>query len=89
MLSLFHQNAALLGYPNWAEYQVEDKMVKNTQMISDFKESTTEIAWLWWNSGIARILARKKADQPEAVAVNVWDDRYYTRIIRQQQYLFL
>jgi thimet oligopeptidase len=86
LLSLRYQYATLLGYPTWAEYQAEDKMVKNTQTISDFIENTTEIARIRWDSDIAQILARKKMDQPDAEVVDAWDANYYTRIIRQEQY---
>jgi thimet oligopeptidase len=86
LLNLRHRYAELLGYPSWAEYSAEDKMVKQAGVISDFIDRVEAMARPRSQQDLAVLLKRKKSDQPAAQAVDDWDSSYYVRKVREEQF---
>jgi thimet oligopeptidase len=86
LLALRSEYAGILGYPNWAEYAAEDKMVKDEKTISAFIDRVAELSRPRMASDIADMLARKKQDVPGAEAVNEWDRMYYTKKIQTERF---
>jgi thimet oligopeptidase len=74
------QNLAnLLGYPDWAAYLTEDKMVGSEQNASDFIEKITVAAQAGSKRDYDELLAYKKHEDPKAESVNPWDVAQLTR----------
>jgi thimet oligopeptidase len=86
MLELRHKLATVLGYPNWAAYNAEDKMVRDTKTIQDFIDQVAAIGKAQMEKDLAAILDRKKQDHSDATQVHVWDRFYYVKKIQQEQY---
>ncbi len=86
LLELRHRYAKLLGYPDWAEYNAEDKMVEHEAVIRDFIEKVAGIARPRMEQDLALMLERKRKDDPKADRIYVWDRFYYVRLLRAEKY---
>lgn len=88
LLALRKQYAAKLGYPSWAEYMAEDKMVKSASAIEKFVEEITAIGRPRMERDLETLKARKAKDSPDNPTVQVWDRFYYTELVRREKYGF-
>lgn len=81
-----HQYATTLGYPDFGEYNAEDKMVKNRKVVADFIAKVTKLARPRMKSDLKKILARKKKDDRRAKIVGSWDRFYYVKRIKAENF---
>lgn len=88
MISLRHELAILLGYPNWADYASADKMVGSAQNIADFIERIAAAAADRSRREYHRLLERKRLDDPAAEAVLPWDSAYLADRVKAEQFAF-
>ncbi|HLU32992.1 MAG TPA: M3 family metallopeptidase [Natronosporangium sp.] len=88
MLARRHELATLLGYPSWAAYVTEDKMIGTEQAAADFIAEVSAAARERMQRDYAALLARKQVDDPEATTVEPWDTRYLTERVKAEQYDF-
>ncbi len=86
LLELRHEYATTLGYPSWAEYNAEDKMVGSQKAIGEFIDKVARIAKPRMEADLEAILERKKKDAPDAENVRVWDRFYYVKKIQAEKY---
>lgn len=86
LLGARHAYATTLGYSDWAQYNAEDKMVKNKQVIADFIERVTTLARPKMEADLKDLLARKQKDIPGAKAVAKWDRFYYVNRIQAERF---
>ena len=73
LLQKRHELANVLGYPHWAAYITEDKMVGTEQNPADFIEKITTVAQPGAQRDYEELLAFKKKEDPKAESVNAWD----------------
>jgi oligopeptidase A len=87
--TLRREIASLLGYQNFADYQVELRMAKSGQGIKDFLtrlESQTRTAF---EKESAQLLSYRRAIEGEsAPALRAWDITFYTQKLRQKEFQF-
>jgi thimet oligopeptidase len=88
MLACRHELATLLGYPSWAEYAAEDKMIGNAQNIADFIERIAAAGKERAGREYDRLLARKRQDSPDAPEVLPWDASYLDDRVKAEQFAF-
>ncbi|MGE5179132.1 MAG: M3 family metallopeptidase [Bacteroidota bacterium] len=88
LISKRYQLARLLGYPNWAEYITENKMIENATNASNFIQRLNDLTMKRASEEYASYLRRKQEDDPSATAVNRWEVSYYGRLIRKRDYDF-
>ncbi|MFC1890370.1 M3 family metallopeptidase [Thermodesulfobacteriota bacterium] len=86
LLGLRHEYASTLGYPDWASYNAEDKMVKEKKVITDFIDRVAAMARPRMEKDLEDLLARKREDIPEAGTVQVWDRFYYVQKVRAERF---
>ena len=86
LLQKRHELANVLGYPNWAAYITENKMVKTAQNASDFIEKITEAAKAGSKRDYDELLVVKKKEDPTAERVNAWDVAHLTRRARIEKF---
>lgn len=89
--SLVHKRyrlARILGYPNWAEYITENKMIGNAKNAADFIQRLNDLTMKRASEEYAMYLKRKQEDDPAATAVNRWEVSYFGRLIRKRDYDF-
>ncbi len=85
-LELRSEYAKILGYPSWAAYFAEDKMVKTTATIESFLTELLGIVRPRADADTRELLSRKKKDLPEATEFALWDRFYYLGVVREETY---
>ncbi|WP_298894254.1 M3 family metallopeptidase [uncultured Psychroserpens sp.] len=85
ILKLRKERVGLLGYDNYAEWRLQDRMAKNPQNAMDLMEAV-------WPAAIARV-GEEVADMQavadangDAIKIEPWDYRYYAEKVRQKKY---
>ncbi len=81
-----HDLALLLGYPSFADYVVEDKMVKNTKRAADFIETISKIAEKGAKREYAELLVEKQKADPKATQVYPYEKAYLEEKIKKDRY---
>ena len=79
LLQKRHELANVLGYPDWAAYITEDKMVGTEQNAADFIEKISVAAQPGAKRDYEELLAYKKQEDPKAESVNGWDVSHLVR----------
>jgi len=73
LLTKRYELAKLLGYPDWASYAMEDKMVASKQNAADFIEKISAASAAGSARDYQNLLAFKKRTDPNATVVNPWE----------------
>lgn len=85
ILKLRKERVGLLGYDNYAEWRLQDRMAKTP-------ENAMELMNAVWPAAIARVAEEVEdmqavADaQGDNITIKPWDYRYYAEKVRQQKY---
>ena len=88
MLERRHELAGLLGYPSWAAYATEDKMIGSAQAAGDFVARISAAAEARMRSDYQALLERKRRDDPSAERVEAWDSQVLTEAVRKERHAF-
>jgi thimet oligopeptidase len=88
MLARRHELARLLGYPSWAAYVIEDKMIGSARAAEDFIERIAGAAESRARKDYEALLARKRRDDPGADRVDAWDSEALKERVRAEQFGF-
>ena len=88
MLARRAELARLLGYPGWAAYVTEDKMIGSEAAAAAFVEKIARAAEgrMWRDH--AQLLERKRVDAPGAGRVEPWDSAYLQERVKAERYGF-
>lgn len=79
------QIAELMGYANWADYQISEKMAKTSPAVTSFLESLSAQLSLKNRADLSRLLAIKKGIDPTANEIHAWDIRYLTNQLKTKE----
>jgi peptidyl-dipeptidase Dcp len=85
ILALRHERIQLLGYDNYAQWRLENRMAKNPERAQELMEAV-------WPAAIARVAEevadmQKVADEEKAgISIAPWDYRYYAEKVRKAKY---
>jgi len=79
LLQKRHELANVLGYPDWAAYVTEDKMIGTEQNAADFIEKISVAAQPGAKRDYEELLAYKKKEDPKTESVNSWDVAHLRR----------
>lgn len=88
LLKKRHEYARLLGYPSWAAYVTEDKMIGSAEATDAFIRQIAGIARPRMEEDLKLLLKRKKEDDPKADSIEVWDRFYYVGKVREADFGF-
>jgi thimet oligopeptidase len=80
--------AGLLGYPSWAAYVTEDKMIGSAEAAGDFIARIASAAEARMRRDHDQLLARKRKDEAEATRVEPWDSAYLQERVKAEEYGF-
>lgn len=86
---LFKQRAelaTLLGYPNYAAYDLANRMAREPARTQKFLDDIAAAARPIGEADAARLLARLRKDDPSIERLNSWDSNYATRLVRKEQF---
>ena len=87
ILGLRYQIAKLLGYDNWADYQIEVKMAKNGKTAIEFEEKLRDGLQPKMDAELAEFRKLKAAETGDPNAqINLWDWRYYADQLKKTKY---
>ncbi|OKL57232.1 hypothetical protein UA08_07388 [Talaromyces atroroseus] len=90
MMILRDEAARLLGYANYAAYQLEDRLVTSPEKVNSFLDDLRRSLADRGAEEIKRLKALKIADQGEEPAgseqYSLWDHRYYNRLLLERDY---
>ncbi|MEO3861163.1 M3 family metallopeptidase [Acrocarpospora sp. B8E8] len=82
LLKCRHELATLLGYPNWAAYVTEDKMIGSADAVREFMDEVTAATEERTARDHALLLAHKRRSEPGADSVEPWDVSYLENEVR-------
>ena len=88
MLAVRGEIARLLGYPNWASYDMASRMAGDVRTVSSFIDRVVLAASGKASREAAELLALKQRDVPGATTLQVWDRAYYAELVRRASYDF-
>ena len=88
MLELRHEQARLLGYPTYAAFATEDKMIRTDQAAADFIEKVATISDARCQRDYEQLIARRRQDVKDAQDVPGWESAYYQERVKAEQYGF-
>ena len=80
--------ARLLSHASFADYIVQDKMVRSARAVEDFLKKVRAASEERAKEDAVRLLARKQRDFPEAKALDAWDLNYYSEVVRAEDFAF-
>jgi len=86
LLAVRRETADLLGYGSWPDYDTEVKMIGNGQAVAAFIDRVGEAAKERAGDEVGVLLERKRVDDPSADTVATYDSRYYSELVRREQY---
>jgi len=88
MLSRRSELAAALGYPSWAAYVTEDKMIGSERAAAEFIEKIAGLSGARSAAEYDQLLARKRQEAPAAERVEPWDSAFLQERIKAEQHGF-
>jgi thimet oligopeptidase len=86
LLALRDEQAKLLGYASWPDFDAEIKMVKTGDAIGEFIARLATAAGAAGNRDRDILLARLQQDRPGATEIDAADSSYYTELIRRESF---
>jgi thimet oligopeptidase len=81
-----YELANVLGYPDWAAYVTEDKMVATKQNAADFIKKITAASQAGSQRDYDQILAFRRQKEPNATAVDIWNYHHFLHEATIQKY---
>jgi thimet oligopeptidase len=88
MLARRSELARVLGYPSWAGYVTEDKMIGSDRAAGEFIAKIAGAAEARMRRDYTQLLERKRVDEPGADRVEPWDSAYLQERVKAEQYGF-
>jgi thimet oligopeptidase len=88
LLELRYEKARLLGYKDFADYYIEDKMMKSGKAAQTFIDRVARLSKARAKRDYKAMLARKRKDDNKAKRVDDWEKVYYETKIKAESYDF-
>jgi thimet oligopeptidase len=89
ILALRREKSSLLGYPSWADYATEDKMMKSADQAASFIERVVKTASKRAKADYAELLRyKKKLIDPKATRVEDWEKSWLENKVKADAYQF-
>ena len=80
--------ARLLGYPTWAHYNLEERMVATPERLERFLTEIEGIARPAAMAEFELLLEEKRIDHPDATSVGEWEQLYYMNRVKTKRFRF-
>ena len=87
ILKTRHELARLLGYANWASYDMSSRMAGDEQTVSAFIDRVVAASGAKAERERNELAAAKEKDLP-GVPFRPWDRQYYGELVRRASYAF-
>jgi thimet oligopeptidase len=86
LLELRHEQATLLGYPDWPSFDAEVKMIRTGPAIGEFIDRISADARPAGERDLAVLLERARQEDPSVEAIDMGNWRYYAELVRREQF---
>ncbi|WP_243228518.1 M3 family metallopeptidase [Microbacterium sp. CIAB417] len=86
LLDLRAEQAHLLGYASWPDFDAEVKMIGTGDAIGEFIDRIADLADAAAREEADALLARARQDDPSLTGITTADSDYYEELIRREQY---
>jgi thimet oligopeptidase len=86
IFDLRHELATLVGYPDWASYDADVKMIGTGPAIPEFVDRIAAAAEQPMRRDLELLLERYRRDVPDATAIDTADSLYYEELVRQERH---
>lgn len=86
MFALREELATLVGYPDWASYDADVKMIGSGAAIPEFIDRIADAAADPMRRDLELLLERYRRDVPDAPAITTADSLYYEELVRQERH---
>ncbi|WP_300681557.1 M3 family metallopeptidase [Nocardioides sp.] len=86
LFALRHELATLVGYADWPSYDAEVKMIGSGPAIPAFIDRITDAAAEPMRADLDVLLARFRADHPDATEISGIDTAFYQEVVRREHY---
>jgi thimet oligopeptidase len=86
ILKLRAEKAALLGFPNWADYVTADKMIQTGTRAGEFIEKVWKLASPRAEQDYRELLRQVQMLDPSATAVADWQKVWLEHLVKKQRY---
>ena len=86
LLAKRYELATILGYPDYASYITEDKMIKTPENAQSFIDKVSALATPRAHEEYNVLLARLKKINPKATHVDDWQKFYLEELIKKEKY---
>ena len=86
ILDLRAEQATLLGYANWADFDAEVKMIGKGAAIEEFVDRIADLADAPARRDFDVLLARKHADGHHEPTIDFSEVLYYAELVRKEQF---
>ena len=83
-----HELARVLGFPSWAHYNVEDRMVETPAALEGFFAELDDASRDAAQAELAVLLEEKRLDHPGATTVGEWEWTYYMNRVKAKRFHF-
>jgi len=88
LLAARNELAQILGYPTWADYITEDKMIGSADATAAFLKRLANAGKKATAKEMDMLLAQKRKEAPDATRVLEWERRYYENLVRSESFAF-
>ncbi len=85
ILKLRHERVQLLGYDNYAQWRLQDRMAKNPQNAMQLMETVWPAALARVDEEVAEMQAIANTENAN-ITIEPWDYRYYAEKVRKAKY---
>jgi thimet oligopeptidase len=86
LLDLRHEQATLLGYGGWPDFDAEEKMISTGDAIATFIDKITEAADAPGRRDLDVLLKRAQADDPTIEHLTRADSTFYREVVAREDY---
>ena len=86
MLKLRDEQARLLGYQGWPDYDADVKMIGTSGAIAEFIERISDAAEAAGRRDREMLLDRARRDDPDANTIDSSQSAYYTELVRRERF---
>ncbi len=80
--------ARLLGYPTWAHYNLEERMVSTPEQLERFLTEIEAIARPAAMAELQMLLDEKRLDHPGATTIGEWEQLYYSNKVKTKRFRY-
>ncbi|PZS29510.1 MAG: peptidase M3, partial [Pseudonocardiales bacterium] len=86
LVDLRAEQATLLGYDSWPDFDAEVKMIGTAAATGEFIERITTLADAAARRDVDVLLKRRQVDEPDATSLDFSNNTYYSELVRREQF---